>query len=108
MLFHLNLNRELETIPKVADNCQLIEGLDRIEFPQDRLEMLKMGYPVLGFFQLILEVLLKLTPDTINKGLRASKNIPEERFEDGLCDGSSVFMAALVFFPSNSDKAIRK
>ena len=40
-----------------------------------------MGYPVSDFFQLVLGVPPKLTPDAVNKGLRTSEVLSEEGFE---------------------------
>ena len=43
--------------------------------------MLKMGCPVLSFFQLVLGVSPKLTPDIVNKGLETPEIFSEEGFE---------------------------
>ena len=65
--------------------------------------MLKVGCPVSGFFQLVLGVPSKLTPDTINKGLGAPKVLSEEDFELWLCDESGAFVASLVLGSSEAD-----
>ena len=62
-----------------------------------------MGCPVSGFFQLVLGVPPKLTPDAVNKGLRASKVFLEEGLELWPRDGSGAFVASLVFGPSEAD-----
>ena len=43
--------------------------------------MLKVGSPVSGFFQLVLGVSPKLTPDAVNKDLGTSKVLSEEGFK---------------------------
>ena len=62
-----------------------------------------MGCPVLGFFQLVLGVYLKLTPDTVNKSLRASEVFLEESLELWPCDRSGAFVAVLVLSSSEAD-----
>ena len=58
---------------------------------------------VLDFFQLVLGILPKLTPDAINKSLGASKIFSEEGLEIWLCDESGAFVAALVLNLSEAD-----
>ena len=62
-----------------------------------------MGCPVSGFFQLVLGVPPKLTPDAVNEGLRASEVLLEKDFE--LCprNRSGALVAALVLSPSEAD-----
>ena len=43
--------------------------------------MLEVGCPVSGFFQLVLGVPPKLTPDAVNKGLGTSEVLLEEDLE---------------------------
>ena len=67
--------------------------------------MLKVGCPVSGFFQLVLGVPPKLTPDAVNKGLRASEVLSEEGLEFWPRDRSGAFVAALVLSLSEADGA---
>ena len=64
-----------------------------------------MGCPISDFFQLILEVPPKLTPDAVNEGLRASKVLFEEGLELWLRDWSGAFVAALVLSSSEANGA---
>ena len=50
----------------------------------------------------------KLTLDTVNKGLRASKVPTEEGFELRSNDRGGIFVAALVLSPFEADKATEK
>ena len=65
--------------------------------------MLKMGSLISGFFQLVFRVSPKLTPNAVNKGLRASEVFLEERRKLWLRDGSDIFVAAFVLNPSEAD-----
>ena len=65
--------------------------------------MLKVECPVSGFFQLVLEVPPKLTPDTVKEGLRAPEILPEKRLELWAYDESDAFVALLVLSPSEAD-----
>ena len=58
--------------------------------------MLKIGCLISGFFQLVLRVPPKLTPDAVNKNFRVLEVFLEEDFEFGSCDGSGVFVAAFM------------
>ena len=64
-----------------------------------------MECPVSGFFQLVLGVPPKLTPDAVNEGLRASEVLSEEGFELWPRDRSGALVAALVLCPSEADGA---
>ena len=64
-----------------------------------------MRCPVSDFFQLILGVSPKLTPDGVNEGLRASEVLSEEGLELWPCDRSGALVAALVLSPSKADGA---
>ena len=55
-----------------------------------------MGSPVSDFFPLVLGVLFKLTPDAVNKSMRAFEVLLEENFELWPQDRSGAFVAALV------------
>ena len=65
--------------------------------------MLKVGCPISGFFQLVLEVLPKLTPNTINEGLGTPEILLEESLELWPRDKSGAFVAAFVLSPSKAD-----
>ena len=52
-----------------------------MKFYHERLEVLEMERPVLGFFSLKLGVFSKLTLDTINKSLEIAKIFLEKSFE---------------------------
>ena len=65
--------------------------------------MLKVGCPISGFFQLVLGVPPKLTPDAVNKGLGTSEVLSEEGFELWPCNGSGALVAALVLGSSEAD-----
>ena len=67
-----------------------------------------MGCPVLSPFQLILGVLSKLTPDTFNKGMRASEVLSEEEFELRQLNRNRNFIAALVLSLYEADRATEK
>ena len=81
----------------------LFGGPDGIEFWLDGLEVLKVGCPVLGFFQLVFGIPPKLTPDTVNKGLEAPEILPEEGLELWPRDRSSAFVTSLVLSLSEAD-----
>ena len=70
--------------------------------------MLKVGCSISSFFQLVLGVLSKLTPDTVNKDLRVSEIFLEESFEVGPRDRSGAFVVVLVLSPFNADRATKK
>ena len=67
--------------------------------------MLEVGCLVSDFFQLILGVPLKLTPDAVNEGLGASEILMEEGLKLWPRDGSGTLVAALVLCPSEADRA---
>ena len=67
--------------------------------------MLKVGGVVLTFFQLILGVPSKLTPDTINKRLGVCKVLLEESLELWPRDWSGALIRALVLGSSKADGA---
>ena len=64
-----------------------------------------MRCPISDFFQLILGVLPKLTPDAVNEGLRASEVLMEEDLELWPRNWSGALVAALVLGPSEADGA---
>ena len=64
-----------------------------------------MGCPISDFFQLRLGVPPKLTPDAVNKGLRASKVLSKEGFELKPRDRSGALVAVLVLSLSKADGA---
>ena len=64
-----------------------------------------MGCPILDFFQLILGVPPKLTPDAVNESLRASEVFLEESLELWPRDRSGAFVVTLVLSPSEADGA---
>ena len=70
--------------------------------------MLKVGCPVSSFFQLVLGVSPKLTPDAVNKDLRTSEVLSEEGLELLPRNGSGAFVVALVFSPSEADGTIEE
>ena len=70
--------------------------------------MLEVGCLVSDFFQLILGVPLKLTPDAVNKDLRAFDVLLEEGLELWPSNRSGVLMTALVLIPSEADRATEK
>ena len=65
--------------------------------------MLKVGCPVSGFFQLVLGIPPKLTPNAVNKSLGTSEVFSEESLKLRSRDGSGTFMASLVLDPSEAD-----
>ena len=67
-----------------------------------------MGCPILDFFQLILGVPPKLTPDAINKGLSAFEVLLEEGFELWPHDRSGALVATLVLSLSEADRATKE
>ena len=70
--------------------------------------MLKVGGVVLSLFQLVLGVLFKLAPDTIDKGLEVSKVFSKKVLELRPPNWSGAFMAALVLGQSEADGATEK
>ena len=108
LLFHLNLNWKLETLSKIAEHNKLIGNFDRIEFCQDELKILGVGYPVLGVFSLILGVPLKLTLDTINKGLETFKIFLKKGFKLWSYDKSGVFVTALILSLFKANRTVKK
>ena len=64
-----------------------------------------MGCPISDFFQLILKVPPKLTPDAVNESLRASEVLSEEGLELWLRDRSGALVASLVLSESEADGA---
>ena len=70
--------------------------------------MLKVRGVILSFFQLVLGISSKFTPDTINKDLRVFKLLLKEGFE--LCPyaWSDGFVAALMLDPSEADNAVEE
>ena len=64
-----------------------------------------MGCPVSNFFQLILGVSPKLTPDAVNEGLGTAEVFTEESLELWPRDQSGALVAALVLCPSEADGA---
>ena len=81
LLFYLNLNERLETFLEITDYKKLIRGLDKIEFCQDRLEVLKLGCPFPSFFQIILGVSSKISPNIVNKDLGIFKVFLKKDFK---------------------------
>lgn len=105
LLYYFNLDRRLKTFSKIAYYSKLIGSPNRINFCQDKLKILQVRYQISGFFQLILEVLSKLIPNIVNKGLRISKVFSKEGFEFRPYNGSNVFVMALVLSPYKADDA---
>ena len=66
--------------------------------------MLKVGDIVSSFFQLVLRILFKLTPDIVDKSLRISEDFLKEDFKIKLYDQSGALMMALVLSPSETDR----
>ena len=67
-----------------------------------------MGCPISGFFQLVLGVPPKLTPDIVNEGLGAPEILPEEGLELWPRDKSSAFVASLMLSPSEADEIMEE
>ena len=67
--------------------------------------MLKVGDVISSLFQLVLEVLSKLTLDAIDKGLGVSKILLEESLELWPHDRDGAIVAAFVLGPSETDDA---
>ena len=63
---------------------------------------------VSSLFYLVLRVLFKLVPNTIDKGLEVPKILLEKSFELWPCDQSGVLMMALVLSPSKPNNAMEK
>ena len=70
--------------------------------------MLKVECPISDFFQLILEVPLKLAPDAIDEVLKTYKILLEEGFKLWPRDWSGALVVALVLNPSETDGAMEK
>ena len=70
--------------------------------------MLEVGCPISSLFLLVLGVLPKLTPDTVNEGLGTPKILSEEGLELWLRDGSGAFVATLVLSLPNAHGAMEK
>ena len=54
---------------------------------------------------MVLEVLLKLTPNAINKGLKTFEVLLEENFKIRPHNRSGVFVAVFVLSPPNTNEA---
>ena len=108
LLFYFDFNRRLKTFSEIANYSKLIGSPDRIKFYQDELQVLKMGYPVLGFFPLVLGISLELTPDTINKGLKIPNIFFKESFQVESHDDSDVFVTALLLGLSKANNTTEK
>ena len=67
-----------------------------------------MGGVVSSFFQLVLGVSSKFTPDTIDKGLGVSKILLEKGLEPCPRDHSGAFVAMLVLNPLEADGVAKK
>ena len=70
--------------------------------------MLEMWYTVLGFFQLVLGVFSKLTPDIVDESLRILEVLSEKGFEFWPRDWNGALVAVLVLSPSETDNAMEK
>ena len=67
-----------------------------------------MGCTVSGFFQLVLGVSPKLTPNAVNKGLGTSEVLSKESLEFLPRDRSGAFVAVLVLSPSEANSTTEK
>lgn len=65
--------------------------------------MLKVWCLILGFFQLVLEILSKFTLDIINKNLEVSKVLLKKVFKVWLYDKSGTFIVALILSSLKAD-----
>ena len=108
MLFYLNVNRGFETFLKIATYSRLIEGPHKIEYYQNRLKVLRVEYPILGFFQLVLGVSSKFAPNIVNKSLGIFKNFLKEGFKLGAYNYSNVLGAVFVLNLSKADSPTEK
>ena len=70
--------------------------------------MLKVGCLISDFFQLILGVPPKLTPDAVNEGLRASEIFSKEGLELWPRDQSDALVVTLMLSPSEADRTTEK
>lgn len=68
--------------------------------------MLKMRYSISRFFQLILGVLSKLTPDTVMKALEVFKILLKESFEVAQCNKNKALVAVLMLGLPKANNAI--
>ena len=93
---------------QIADHSEFTGDSDRFKLCQDRLGMLKLRYLVSGFFKLILGVFPKLTPDIVNKSLKASEVPTEESFELRPNDRGGSLVTALEPSPFKIDMATKK
>ena len=66
--------------------------------------MLELGCPILDFFQLILGVPPKLTPNAVNESLRAFEVLLKKSLELWPRDQSGALVAALVLNLSKADR----
>ena len=108
LLFNLKFNKKLEAFLEIANHGKFTGDFDRIQLRHDRLEVLKVKYPIPGFFQLILEVPFKLTPDIVNEDPGNPEVLSKEVFEDEPCDGSGALMATLVLSLSEFNGGMEK
>lgn len=81
MLLHFELDQEFEAFLKVAIYSWFIKSPNDIKLCQDRLKLLEVQCPVLGVFQLILEVPFKFTLDIVDKSLGVPMVLSKEGFE---------------------------
>ena len=63
---------------------------------------MKVKYLISDFFQLVLRILFKLIPDTVNKGLEILEHLFEKNYKFELYDRSNTL---LVIFILSSPKA---
>ena len=70
--------------------------------------MLKVGGVILSLFQLVLGVLFKLTPDTINKSLRVFNVLSEKVLKLWPYDWGNVLVVALVLGPSDTNSVAKE
>lgn len=108
MLLYLNCNKRLETFLKIANYSEFIRSSNGIKLYQDRLKMMKVRCPILGFFQLVIRVFSKLTPNIVKKSLGIPKIFSKESFELKPYDQSNAFVAAVMLSPFEADGAIEK
>ena len=62
----------------------------------------------LSFFQLVLRILSKLIPNTIDKGLGIFEVFLEKNLEVRLCDQSDTLMAVLLLGPFETNGITEK
>ena len=67
--------------------------------------MLEVGCPVSDFFQLILGIPPKLTPDAVNESLGAAEILTEEGLKLWPRDWSDALVTTLVLCPSEAGEA---